>query len=328
MQRGALFLHAARVGQQHVGMYHQRDHGRIVLGRHQQPAATHGLGHGVVHGAHGLLHGGVGVQGPDHGQPGFGQQNVVDGTGDLAHGLPVFPPVGGHEHQAAAARAGKPVERRHIEGRALLGHAAQAGIGPAHGIDHGVADLEHALLQPLAAQIGHGPGRGREVPGGQLPDEAAVHFLGEGLIDLPRPQPCLDVPHGNALVERGECRHGRAAGVAVHQHGRGTPVRELGSDDVEQLGRERSQPRLPALQRQAGVGHEAKEAVERQGHLLVMLAGMQDPHGNAQPLQTQGDRGHLDDLGPCAHGKHDRRAMKGMHVLFLPVGARGPVTFL
>ncbi len=143
--------------------------------------------------------------------------DAAERAGDIRHAVAeILAAMRGDEDQRACRRSA----RRSRPGRPPAhGIGCDAGAGGVERVDHGVAgDVDRRGIDVLAAQrLGGGFG-GREMLVGDRGDDAAVHFLGPGLVDVARTQPGLDMADRRLAVIGGErADHGRG-GVALDDH--------------------------------------------------------------------------------------------------------------
>ena len=140
---------------------------------------------------------------------------------------------------------------------------------------------------------------------GDRRDDPPIHFLGPGMVDIARPQPCLDMGNRHFAVIGGERPHHRGRGIALDDH----PVGPLAVHHLAKSGQQsRRQPveALPRLhQIEVDIGHQPGN---RQ-HLIkqpAMLRGHAHAHVEITAAFQRGNNGEqLDRLGAGAENDED-----------------------
>jgi len=289
-ERRRLFLHTARIRQQQIGAAHEVDKRHIVEGRDQED-----IGALAQDALHRLPHVGVRMHGVDDLHVGARCQ-IGQRVGDFLEPFAeTLPAVRGGDDQLALRIELPPVA-------ALEAPVLQPVANVQHGVDAGVSgDRDTVLAYAFGAEIARGALGGCEVQRGEPRREQPVHFLRERLVDIESSQPRLDVPHGDALVERRQGAAERGGRVALHQD----HIRLLG---VQNRFHAREDARRRLKQRLAGE-HDVEIIigvdVEGGQHLvqhLAMLAG--DAHPGVEllrmPLHVKDDGRKIDGFRPCA----------------------------
>ena len=210
--------------------------------------------------------------------------------------------MGGDEDESVAAEGGRDVGGNFVGGleRIVLLH-------PVQGIDDGVpgdGDLGvgHALFeQVLAGAIG-----GSEVVGGDLSDDAAVHFLGEGCPNIPSAQASLDVANGEPAVEAAHPPDEGAGGIALHDDGIGHVILDGLIDRAEEEAGESGEGLAGGHEMEVKVGLYLKDAQGLIEHLPMLTGGTGDGLKLGRPAAEFLDDGsELDDFRPGAEEDED-----------------------
>ena len=202
-----LLLDAARVGEDDGRFLFQLDEWDVVL-RLDKPDARVA----AEDGAEGVSNDGVAV--PRHNGDGVGEivHQPEHGAADAGHRLaPVLAPVGGHQYHAA----------RIVQDLAQQGVAGRVGLGGdlEQGINDGIAGQDDLVLpHPVGAQIRGGLGRRWEMERRQSRRQQAVHFFGERVIFVARPQARLDVAELCLVVEGRQGGDECCRSVALGEH--------------------------------------------------------------------------------------------------------------
>ena len=226
-----------------------------------------------------------------------------EGVRDIVHAAAeIFAAVRGHQDDALA----RETLRDTVEPAGERRVCRELGARRVQRVDDGVAgDVDRRGRDILAAQrLGGGFGR-REMLVGDRRDDAAVHFLGPGLVDVARAQARLDMADRHLAVICRERADHRCGGVALHDH----PVGLFGIHHIAKPGQ---QPRGQAVERLARL-HQIEVDVWAQigdtEHLVeqpAMLRG--DAGAHVEPalrLERRNDGKEFDRFGPGAEDDED-----------------------
>ena len=228
--------------------------------------------------------------------------------------------VGVGMHHVDETRRGKPVREapdradhalerlaealapvRRDENEVLLGDLAFAARNVFERVHYGVAGEVDLLRGNLLGLEGPGrPPRRNEVGFRHEIHDAAIHLLGEGMLEVARAEPRLDVPDAHPSVERREGGGHRRGRVALDEE----PVRRLAREHVVETGEDARGERVGRLVGAHQVEVDVRREAEESEHLVehfAMLRGRAEDHGRTRlAAQAANDRSHLDGLGPCS----------------------------
>ena len=285
-QRRRLFLHAAGIGQHDMGVLHQADEVQVVEWCDQMD---------VAHPAERLQHRAAHIRiqmDRINDVDVIAQRQLGQGRADMGEAVAeVFPPVTGHQQDAATA-----VQERKcaVEPAPQAFVAVDAGNREAQRIDHGIAGHDHLPCRLLAEQQLLCGRRRRKQPLADQVDGTAVHFFRPWLRQVTGAQAGLDMGHRDATVERGQRRHHGGAGIAMHQDVIGVHLRQ----HRVQLRKQPSAQPVQGLVLDHDVQIEICLDLEQRHDLrqhLAMLPGDADPGIHTRRTRQELDqRRHLD----------------------------------
>ena len=237
----------------------------------------------------------VHVAGIDHPDVRISLAKRAYGRIDLSQSLAlIFPPVRGQQEDAVPVG---PSQRLMV---------IRLAFGELQRVDGRVSGHDDLLFPDVLLQKVVPAGRCRgKVKVSHAGDELTVHLLRIRGILMISTQPCLDMPDGDLLIERGErgCegRRGIAVdqdhvGLLILQH-RCQPLQDVAGDAVQGLAV------LHDVQIMIGLDLEClQHAVQ---HLSVLGADADDALQLGMLFDRVDDRCHLDGLRPGAENTHD-----------------------
>ena len=208
----------------------------------------------------------------------------------------------GDEDESVAAE-----RRRDVGGDFGGGLEGVVFLHPVQGIDDGVSgdgDLRvgHALFEKVLPRAI----RGGEVVGGDLADDAAVHFLGEGGPNIPGAQTRLDVADGEPAVEAAHASDEGAGGIALHDDGIGLVILDGLIDRAEEEAGESGEGLTWGHELEVKICFDLKDAQGLIEHLSMLTRGTGDGLKLGRPAaELLDDRSELDDFRPGAEENED-----------------------
>ena len=283
-----LLLHAAGIREHHARLRGERGKVEVAGRRHRAHARVERDSGGGEGGRR------PGVGGEDHG--------LVDPRQCRGHAGERFRPgvrfpVQSQDDVAPRLDAGL-LQRL----RALAGDRREAEVG----VVHDVADLVHALRDPLDGEVGDGDLRGAEEERGHAVDDETVQLLRH--LPIEGAQAGLDVGDRDELLRSREGSRERRVRVPVDEDGVGTLL-EHGALDPGEHARGLLRVGAGAALEPVGGRVELELLEEDRGELgIVVLARVERDLFDARVSKREGEGSRLDELRPVADDGKDSQA--------------------